>query len=63
MIWHLPELEYISWESERMPGSAWQLHCKELFGLAAPATAPSENPCPPEEVAAIKQAFRRFGLR
>ncbi len=25
-------------------------------------TAPKENPCPPEKVAAIKQAFRRFGL-
>ena len=45
-----------------VPESAWLLHCKELFGLAAPGTAPKENPCPPEKIAAIKQAFRRFGL-
>jgi hypothetical protein len=41
---------------------AWLLHCKEQFGLVAPGSAPKENPCPPEKVAAIKQAFRRFGL-
>jgi len=45
-----------------VPESAWLLHCKEQFGLIAPGTAPAENPCPPERVAAIKQAFRRFGL-
>jgi hypothetical protein len=45
-----------------VPESAWLLHCKEQFGLVAPRTAPEENPCPPEKVAAIKQAFRRFGL-
>ncbi len=45
-----------------VPESAWIMHCKELFGLAAPGTAPKENPCPPEKRAAIKQAFRRFGL-
>jgi len=42
--------------------SAWIAHCKELIGLAEPGTSPNENPCPPEEVAAIEQAFRRFGL-
>ena len=45
-----------------VPESAWLLHRKEQFGLVAPGTAPEENPCPPEKVAAIKQAFRRFGL-
>ena len=45
-----------------VPESAWLLLCKQLFGLAAPGTAPKENPCPPEKVEAIKQAFRRFGL-
>ena len=45
-----------------VPESAWLLHCKELFGLAAPGTAHKDNPCPPEKVAAIQQAFRRFGL-
>jgi hypothetical protein len=45
-----------------VPESAWIAHCKELFGLAAFGTAPKENPCPPEKIEAIKQAFRRFGL-
>ena len=45
-----------------VPESAWLLHCKELFGLTEPGGAPTQNPCPPEKVAAIKQAFRRFGL-
>jgi hypothetical protein len=36
--------------------------CKEEFGLAAPGVIPQENPCPPDKVAAIKQAFRQFGL-
>jgi hypothetical protein len=45
-----------------VPESAWILHRKEQFGLVAPGTAPAENPCPQEKVAAIKQAFRRFGL-
>lgn len=45
-----------------VPESAWLLHCKELFGLTEPGNAPTQNPCPPEKVAAIKQAFRRFGL-
>ena len=38
-----------------VPESAWILHCKKQFGLVAPGTAPKENPCPPEKVAAIKQ--------
>jgi len=42
--------------------SAWIVNCKELCGIAAPGPAASENPCPPEKVAAIKQAFRHFGL-
>jgi hypothetical protein len=42
--------------------SAWIADCKEQLGLAAPGTASQENPCPPERVAAIKQALRRFGL-
>jgi hypothetical protein len=45
-----------------VPESAWILHCKQQFGLVAPGTAAEENPCPPEKVAAIKQAFSRFGL-
>jgi hypothetical protein len=42
--------------------SAWITRCKEEFGLAAPGNASQENPCPPDKVAAIKQAFRHFGL-
>ena len=45
-----------------VPESDWITRCKEEFGLAAPGSAPSENPCPPDKVAAIKQAFRHFGL-
>ena len=54
--------KWISRQHGFAPESAWLLHCKEQFGLVAPGTAPKENPCPPEKVAAIKQAFRRFGL-
>ena len=54
--------KWISRQHGFVPESAWLLHCKEQFGLVAPGTAPAENPCPPEKVAAIKQAFRRFGL-
>ena len=54
--------KWISRQHGFVPESVWLLHCKELFGLAAPGTAPKENPCPPEKIAAIKQAFRRFGL-
>jgi hypothetical protein len=45
-----------------VPESAWITRCKEEFGLATPGNAPQENPCPPDKVAAIKQAFRHFGL-
>jgi hypothetical protein len=54
--------KWISRQHGFAPETAWLLHCKELFGLVAPGTAPKENPCPTEKVAAIKQAFRRFGL-
>ena len=54
--------KWISRQHGFVAESAWILHCKEQFGLAAPGTAPKENPCPPEKVAAIQQAFRRFGL-
>jgi hypothetical protein len=45
-----------------VPESAWIARCKEEFGLSAPGNAPQENPCPRDKVAAIKQAFRHFGL-
>jgi len=54
--------KWISRQHGFVPESAWIVHCKEQFGLVAPGTAANENPCPPEKVAAIKQAFRRFGL-
>src|SRR5579864_8180456 len=54
--------KWISRQHGFVPESAWLLHCKEQFGLVAPCTSPNENPCPPEKVTAIKQAFRRFGL-
>jgi hypothetical protein len=54
--------KWISRQHGFVPESAWILHCKEQFGLVAPGTAPAENPCPPEKIAAIQQAFRRFGL-
>jgi hypothetical protein len=54
--------KWISRQHGFVPESAWILHCKDLFGLTAPGTGANENPCPPEKVAAIKQAFRRFGL-
>jgi hypothetical protein len=54
--------KWISRQHGFVPESAWLAHCKEQFGLAPPGTSPNENPCPPEKVAAIKQAFRRFGL-
>jgi hypothetical protein len=62
---HVTDQEIQKWISRQhgfVPESAWLQHCKELFGLAAPDAASKENPCPPEKVAAIKQAFRRFGL-
>jgi len=47
-----------------MPQSSWIAHCKELVGLAVPASAarPEGQLCPPEKQPAIKQAFRHFGL-
>ena len=42
----------------KVPG----LHiAKSCSGSPHPAR-PTTNPCPPEKVAAIKQAFRHFGL-
>src|SRR2546426_8843642 len=54
--------KWISRQHGFVPESAWIAHCKELFGLAAPGTSPHENPCPPEKIAAIQQAFRRFRI-
>jgi hypothetical protein len=54
--------KWISRQHGFVPESAWIARCKEQFGLVAPGAAPKENSCPPEKVAAIKQAFRRFGL-
>jgi hypothetical protein len=45
--------KWISRQHGFVPESAWLLHCKEQFGLVALGTAPKENPCPPEKVAAI----------
>jgi hypothetical protein len=45
-----------------VPESAWIRRCKEELGLASPVEAPQENPCPPDKAAAIKEAFRHFGL-
>jgi hypothetical protein len=54
--------KWVSRQHGFVPESAWILDCKEQFGLVDPGTAPKENPCPPEKVTAIKQAFRWFGL-
>jgi hypothetical protein len=54
--------KWISRQHGFVPESTWILHCKEQFGLAPPGTTLNENSCPSEEVAAIQQAFRRFGL-
>jgi len=54
--------KWISRQHGFVPESAWIAHCKELFALAAPGSSHDQNPCPPEKVAAIKQAFRHFGL-
>jgi len=53
--------KWISRQHGFVPESAWIAHCKELFGLAT-GTSNTDNPCPPEKVAAIQQAFRHFGL-
>ena len=44
-----------------VPESAWIAHCKELFAVSQ-AAEHNDNPCPPEKVPALKQAFREFGL-
>ena len=54
--------KWISRHHGFVPESAWIAHCKVLFGLTTPGTSPNENPCPPEKIALIQQAFRRFGL-
>ena len=54
--------KWISRHHGFVPESASIAHCKVLFGLTTPGTSPNENPCPPEKVAPIQQAFRRFGL-
>ena len=38
-----------------VPESGWLLHCKELFGLAAPGTARKENPCPRKRRGDLRQ--------
>ena len=62
---HVTDQEIQKWISRQhgfVPESAWIAHCKELFGIATFGTSNAENPCPAEKVAAIKQAFRNFGL-
>ncbi len=62
---HATDQEIQKWVSRQhgfVPESAWLQDCKDQFGLVAPGTALKDNPCQPEKVAAIKQAFRRFGL-
>jgi hypothetical protein len=53
--------KWISRQHGFVPESAWIAHCKELFGLAAPGSSHDES-VPARKVAAIKQAFRHFGL-
>jgi hypothetical protein len=36
--------------------SVWIAPCKEESGIDAPGNAPEGSPCPPDKVAAIKQA-------
>jgi hypothetical protein len=46
-----------------VPESAWIDYCKQLFGGSPPGSNQrNDNPCPPEKVPALKQAFREFGL-
>jgi hypothetical protein len=54
--------KWISRQHGFVPESAWIAHCKEAFGLTTPDASASENPCPKDKVAVIKQAFRHFGL-
>lgn len=48
--------------------TCWIAHVKEICGLE-PRKAPNrrnknkrENPCPPDKIEPIKQAFRHFGM-
>jgi len=62
---HVTDQEIQKWVARQhgfVPESAWIIRCKEEFGLVAPGNTPQENPCRPDKVAAIKQAFRHFGL-
>jgi len=54
--------KWISRQHSFVPESAWIAHCKELFGIETSGASNIDNPCPPEKVAAIQQAFRHFGL-
>lgn len=45
-----------------VPQTAWIIDCKESFGIGSTGDAPKENTCPADKIAAIKQAFRHFGL-
>jgi hypothetical protein len=56
-------LEIQKWVARRhgfLPETAWIEHCKEL--LAAAANGGQPNPCPPEYLPAIRQAFAHFGM-
>jgi hypothetical protein len=35
---------------------------QRVFGIGAAGTSSTENPCPPEKIAAIKSAFQQFGV-
>ena len=62
---HVTDQEIQKWVARQhgfVPESAWIIRCKEEFGLVAPGNTPQENPCRPDKVAAIKQAFCHFGL-
>jgi hypothetical protein len=54
--------KWISRQHGFVPESAWIAHCKKMFGIEPSGTSNIENPCPAQNVAAIKQAFRHFGL-
>ena len=45
-----------------VPESAWIDYCKQLFGGSPGSHQGKDNPCPPEKLPALKQAFRAFGL-
>ena len=44
-----------------VPESSWIHHCKELFEVPGASWLTPENPCPPDKVPILKQAFREFG--